>query len=442
LKKTNRVFLVCASIVLLMSGVFCVGRVFAGAEDNVGGWAWSDTIGWVSFNNVAVDGVTGGGGVDYGVSIDADGLMSGYAWSENIGWISFNAADMAGCGGCSGNDCQAEVDKNSYEVSGWAKVLAHGEGWDGCVSLRGQTTGGDDYGVSIDPATGDFHGWAWSDMVLGWLNFNSVDPDAAGGPYKVHTSFSFGPTAKMECDDTSCPYGLCDNNGGATWEAYDQTQECPMCIFSVDNVSTGSFKCSYWELEQTDGPAYYPCTGTGIAGERINLGLFANDIVAGNYELKLTVSDDDANANCTAGNSDTVTHAITIKQGIDADFECALGDPVYNEETNPDPAPWQDCTSDSDEFAKRIVKGGVIYVKDISTPSAGAGVITDYNWKFTIDEGTANEQIVTSNDSIASFTAGKNNKIELKVFDNYPRTNCKDVIFGARSLPKWEEVPI
>jgi len=28
------------------------------------------------------------------------------------------------------------------------------------------------------------------------------------------------------------------------------------------------------------------------------------------------------------------------------------------------------------------------------------------------------------------------------VFDNYPRTNCKDVIFGARSLPKWEEVPI
>jgi len=43
---------------------------------------------------------------------------------------------------------------------------------------------------------------------------------------------------------------------------------------------------------------------------------------------------------------------------------------------------------------------------------------------------------------MVDFTAGKNNKIELKVFDNGGRTNCKSVDFTARSLPKWEEVPI
>ncbi|HNR81835.1 MAG TPA: hypothetical protein PKK37_05340, partial [Candidatus Pacearchaeota archaeon] len=200
MKKIKRKSLVFAGVVMLVAGFFSALLAFAGTSDNVGGFAWSENIGWVSFNNKAVDGIAGdGGATDYGVNIATDGTMSGYAWSENIGWISFNGADAAACGGCSGDDCQAKVNQTlngsgEYEVGGWAKVLANGGGWDGCISLRGSN-----YGVSIDPATGDFHGWAWSDMVLGWLSFNSVDSGAGGGPYKVHTTAGFGPTAKMEC---------------------------------------------------------------------------------------------------------------------------------------------------------------------------------------------------------------------------------------------------
>ncbi len=430
LKNIKRKSLVFTGAMALAAGFSFASLAFAGTDDNVGGFAWSENAGWVSFNS---SDPSAGGGVDYGVIIsESTGIMSGYAWSEYIGWVSFNAADAAGCGGCSGSACQAKVSltpnpSGQHEISGWAKVLANGGGWDGCVSLRGSN-----YGVSIDPATGDFHGWAWSDMVLGWLSFNNADSGAGGEPYKVHTSATFGPTAKMECDGADCAYGTCDNSPDGSWVAYPPTQECPICIYSVKDVSEGNVACVYWTLS---GPATYD-QASG-PGQTINLSGFANKIVPGNYTLSLRVSDE-ISSGCVSGNTDTATHAITIKQGIDANFQCALGDPIYNEETNPEPAPWQDCTSSAGqtEFTKRIVKGGKIYVEDISLPE-DTSEITGWNWWITVD-GTE----ITNDTKGVAFTAGKNNKIELKVFDNGERTNCKEVNFAARSLPKWEEVPI
>jgi len=66
----------------LSFGLFAFIQVEADENDNVWGWAWSENIGWISFN-----------GVNYGVNIDpASGDFSGYAWSENIGWIKFDPA--------------------------------------------------------------------------------------------------------------------------------------------------------------------------------------------------------------------------------------------------------------------------------------------------------------------------------------------------------------
>src|SRR4030042_3185211 len=84
-------------IFIAIVACFVVGLDFASAAatDNVSGWAWSSTIGWIHFN-----------GANYGVHIcesdtDAnqyctsisapkDGKIVGYAWSENIGWIKFS----------------------------------------------------------------------------------------------------------------------------------------------------------------------------------------------------------------------------------------------------------------------------------------------------------------------------------------------------------------
>ena len=436
--------MVGAAAIFAAGGVFSVCQVSAGLTHNVGGWAWSENIGWLSFNNEAVGGVAGGGGQDYGVNIDgATGIISGYAWSENIGWVSFNVADAAGCDGCSGDVCQAKVSLTAgtdgrHEASGWAKVLANGGGWDGCVSLRGTTGGGDSYGVSIDPVAGDFHGWAWSDMVLGWLSFNSADPGAGGSSYKVLTTAKFAPKAKMECGGTACGeyggYGYCENDDpDATWIAYPPTQQCPICIYSVTDVSEGNVACAYWQL---NGPASYNYpAGPGMM---INLGAFANNIDPGDYVLSLTVSDV-ASPNCVAGNTDIATRAITIKRGIEPNFECTFDNP-YDEEGNYiEGTNWQDCTSTAGkaDFAKRVAKKGTLYAKDVSSHSEEASDIVQWNWRVTVD-GAENINI----EEIMSFVAGKNNRIEFKVFDNAGKENCMDISFRARSLPKWEEVPI
>ena len=58
------------------------------------GWAWSDTIGWISMN---CDNTSSCGYADYGISVGSDGTLSGYAWSDNIGWVSADHADVAYC---------------------------------------------------------------------------------------------------------------------------------------------------------------------------------------------------------------------------------------------------------------------------------------------------------------------------------------------------------
>jgi hypothetical protein len=70
---------------------------------------------------------------------------SGWAWNANIGWISFNCT----------NDNPP------------------------CVNS--------DYGVSIDPGSGNFSGYAWSPSV-GWISFNRNDVgDPPGQPYRDGT---------------------------------------------------------------------------------------------------------------------------------------------------------------------------------------------------------------------------------------------------------------
>src|SRR5487761_23732 len=97
---------------------FPVNHAYAGSGDALFGDAWSETIGWISFNCTNTN-EGGCGSSNYGVNVDANGNFSGYAWSENEGWISFNAADVAGC---PNGSCSAVFNPSSDEVSGWARA--------------------------------------------------------------------------------------------------------------------------------------------------------------------------------------------------------------------------------------------------------------------------------------------------------------------------------
>ncbi len=155
-----------------MTGFF----VQADVSENVSGFAWSDIIGWVSFNN------TSGGGVnDYGVNIienGTTGIFSGYVWSNNAGWIDFNEANLSGC---PSGTCRAWVDKTNGLVYGWAKFRTTND-W---LKLRGAG-----YGISISKSNGDFSGWAWGGETAGWVSFNCANKGVCSPVnYKVKTIF-------------------------------------------------------------------------------------------------------------------------------------------------------------------------------------------------------------------------------------------------------------
>ena len=221
MKKINKnliIFLIICAVVFGVSFFVGVSEVKTSSSENVSGYAWSENIGWISFNCTNQDTC---GSVDYGVDIAQDGIFSGHAWSEHVGWISFNASDLSGC---PSGTCQAEMNLGTGEISGWAKVLTSDE-W---ISLRGTTP---DYGLSLNMATKKFEGWAWGSDVVGWVSFNCINQGVcATSDYKVIAMFSLPPSAENlsvnQGDYCSSPlhptfsWTFSDPDLGDTQEAY------------------------------------------------------------------------------------------------------------------------------------------------------------------------------------------------------------------------------
>ena len=191
--------------------------VEAVGNNNIAGYAWSDGIGWISFN---CSNDNSCGIVDYGVNVDpVTGNFSGYAWSENVGWISFNRSD-AGDPPADPYQDPAETIIANYssitgKISGWAKILSLGD--DGWINFNQPNAaglplgfpaplpmdfGGISFGVSIASSTNEFTGWAWNGnddgSGIGWISFNCADTGAggcAGHDYKVISSLNAPPRA-------------------------------------------------------------------------------------------------------------------------------------------------------------------------------------------------------------------------------------------------------
>lgn len=168
-KTRSRAILLILSVVILTI-FFTIdfglnnNKVNAGVSHNLSGYAWSDNVGWISFNCTDLSSCST---TDYGVGINSsDGNLFGYAWSPNIGWITFNQSELSGC---PSGTCVANLSQNT--LSGWAKALSSSDsesgGWDGWISLNGGN-----YGVTFDISTNKFSGYAWGSDVIGWVDFN------------------------------------------------------------------------------------------------------------------------------------------------------------------------------------------------------------------------------------------------------------------------------
>lgn len=208
-KSGHNIILAIAALLfmaVLFYGAFFAGdteKAEAGTQHNISGWAWSDNIGWISFNCTDTSSC---GTVDYGVDAAANGDFSGYAWSDNIGWLTFNESDLSGC---PSGACKAKISGNNLQ--GWARALSNGDGWDGWISLNGTN-----YGVVKDG--NNFKEFAWDASTIGdkqigvgWIEF---DP-AFGG---VVLSSGNAPTVDISANPTLVFSG---NNSTLTWTSTD-----------------------------------------------------------------------------------------------------------------------------------------------------------------------------------------------------------------------------
>lgn len=190
-----------------------------GAGQNVSGFAWSQTIGWISFNCLDSSGASSPqqntcATTDYGVNVDmSTGNFSGFAWSSSIGYINFNPTPDGVA--CTASPC-ARLDSATNNVSGWARacdVLAAADctgttvksspvlgGWDGWIKLSDSTwtnpanygylgqsgvvyDSGGHHGVYLDPASSKLKGFAWGGLVIGWVDFAPIVPPGKGGVF-------------------------------------------------------------------------------------------------------------------------------------------------------------------------------------------------------------------------------------------------------------------
>lgn len=156
--------------VLLFTLVFAVGPAIAGREHTVSGWAWADTVGWISLNCTNIVGECDRS--NYGVTIDPDmGKFSGYAWSDHVGWVSFMRNATMGTPPAApfngSEDYSALWNKTTNAVTGWAKILSMGSG--GWLQFRNAT---------LHPATAHINGWMWNGNTdgsgIGWVTLTNV----------------------------------------------------------------------------------------------------------------------------------------------------------------------------------------------------------------------------------------------------------------------------
>lgn len=155
-----------------------VTRASAGAS--LTGWAWSDTIGWISFSGSNANS-------SWSVTEDVNGDLAGYAWSDNAGWIKFATGCPVGAAG----QCNSRYTINGLE--GWIRICAgtanalctgpdNTNGLDGWISLSSNndhdfTTAGVqqssfNYGYKQNgPASSNY---AWGDGNTGWIDFNQT----------------------------------------------------------------------------------------------------------------------------------------------------------------------------------------------------------------------------------------------------------------------------
>ena len=353
-KKTKYALLI---ILMFIFGFFVlkynVGNVAsADANKHLVGYAWSSNIGWISFS-----------GTGYGVTYDSDptsltyGQLSGYAWSSNIGWISFGCGQIDGITGktlcsdsvttgvpnypsgngvtrtgpkiidgkligfvraCSvfapfdtgtkdqnGNELYQDVCSGSLRGGTSPDTSFALGGWDGWISLSGQTSEAtpNDYGIIYTDSTREFDGYAWggghevaigdttnrniSPQFPGWISWHSASGEPV--PYGVKMEDVAPVALGVTCSHN--PYPIVNTS----------------IVWSADVVPAGNYTYE-WNLGTKSSPKDYILQSGSLTSNTFTLlyntpGNWTTDVVVKNLDGSVL-------GNCQLGYS---TYIVTDK---------------------------------------------------------------------------------------------------------------------------------
>lgn len=311
---------------LLIVLLFIFAPFLVSADTNLTGWAWSDTIGWISFS---CSNTSSCGAQNYGVIEKTDGTLDGYAWSDNIGWIRFG-----GLGGFPGNPAvdgtysQNAKLEASGELRGWIRACAgtqsgpndcsnmtsRTDGWDGWISLKGNG-----YGV-VKAATGLYQGYGWGDVNVGWVLFDVQNNTGPGGnPCPVGVACGVGGGGKVidfDVRDGSAAGASLSGNGNVP------TGTTPWFVWTIQNAPTVTCDITN-PVKPAAAPVFIPLTGLASSGDQSGNALN----VTGAYTYRI---------DCTDGFTESIS--FTVASVVVPGFSLGGTQTVKIQFTGPGPA--------------------------------------------------------------------------------------------------------
>ena len=405
-----------------------IEKIEAGTTDNISGWAWSENIGWISFNNTS-----GGGSTNYGVNVDTStGAFSGYAWSENIGWIKFGDplkiatenypnCPLSTCSTGSPN-YSAKLDLATNKITGWARACAgtvngdcnsaaRTDGWDGWILLGPIMKGGTDYGVERDIC--DLKGFAWGSDVVGWIKLN-------GSNYKVVTTF---------CESVNQPpsaTSLSNNNSILDYCSYTPSYIILSWVFSDEPGDTqGAYRVQV--TRQSDGTTYDSGQRSGIissiTAQTINTEKGSNFIWYGDsYTWQVKVWDNhDAESAWASGSFFTTPKHAYPDVYPPYDF-------IWN--------PLKPAVGENTQFTDR---SACYNINNNPVPCSGNGPCgTPWCWTFQNGNPANSKQ----QNPLVKFLSTGTKSVTLRVTDS-DGFNCQiqKTVSSQLPLPEWIEIP-
>ena len=301
----------------------------------LGGYAWSGTIGWISMNCQTTTSCAADGGYDYGVTVQNDGTLTGYAWSSNVGWIKFDPAGSYPTG--DGTVAQAAQRSSGtfpdLAFGGWARVCsaaadplacsgttnANAGGWDGWISLGNATSASVPYGLTMSAAGATASSYAWGgSIVMGWIDFSPVGSTPVTYIYDVTppvVSFVC-PTDPVAGGTVTCSY---DPNGGGG----DTADSCTLTSTAGDSRSIPA-SAGTLTVNPSETTTYtLVCSNSGVGSTPVDQTIEVRpDIVIANPSITVGSQNPATGAYTTV---DVTYQVLDIPNGSNVNYEISLG---------------------------------------------------------------------------------------------------------------------